>query len=89
MSTVDLETAKQVIAGEYKDDGYDHIIAYRNMFDGLSFKLCRGHANYAAITQYFMSNGWPNYLMWAAPIDGYGYWNKMLLAQFKENNNLS
>lgn len=63
MSTIDLQTSRKLVAGEYKSDGYVAIIIYANMFGGISFKACKkGQAS--VFMDQFSKNGWPNDLIW-------------------------
>lgn len=72
MSTGDLQSAKSVIEGLYKEDGFDSIIIYGNMFGGISFKLCKGANNCRQNVETFDSNRWPNKPIWYANTSGYG-----------------
>jgi len=59
MSTVNKQAAESVISGLYKEDGFDSIIIYGNMFGNIAFKLCKGHNNLETNRKTFMRNGWP------------------------------
>ena len=68
MSTVNKQAAESVISGLYKEDGFDSIIIYGNMFGNIAFKLCKGHNNLETNRKTFMRNGWPY-----AVGNGYGH----------------
>jgi hypothetical protein len=47
MSTVDRQTADDVIAGKYPDTLFTHIVRYENAFNGnFAYKLCRSVEQY-------------------------------------------
>lgn len=68
MSTVDLQTAFKVAAGEYTSDNWEAIIIYKNMFGGISFKLCSPGTTLRLLDE-FANNKWPREVVWQANQD--------------------